>query len=206
MEQNSYMMIENHEQLKAVSDPFRSHILTMLVEQAYTGQQLAKTLEVPRSKVHYALLELERNKFIKVVHKEEKKSVVQKFYKAVAKSYFPSEQLMPHAAEVGDYFRGTVLNVLQRARLRALAAPDEAFKLKSSDPTKRPAIAMQVETRLREDQFIEWIAKYRKLVDEFYEMDGEGGKPYYLTTIGFQLDEPFFEEIDTQKKRDSNEQ
>ncbi|GAK06772.1 winged helix-turn-helix domain-containing protein [Geomicrobium sp. JCM 19038] len=88
MTQHSYMMIENHEQLKAVSDPFRSHILTMLVERAYTGQQLAKTLEVPRSKVHYALHELEKNKFIKVVHKEEKKSVVQKFLKPWQKATF----------------------------------------------------------------------------------------------------------------------
>ncbi|MGE7308008.1 ArsR/SmtB family transcription factor [Priestia megaterium] len=202
MEQKFFMLIENYEQLKTVSDPFRTKLLTLLIEQSYTGQQLAKSLEVPRSKIHYSLNELEKNGFIEVVKKEEKGSIVQKFYKATARSFIPSEKLLPHSAEIADYFRESALNVLSRARNRVLSAPEEAFQLKEGQQQDLPQIAMQIETKANEEEFIKWLKKYRELVEEFKNMNDDKGKFYYLTTVGFETDEPYFE--DNHIKEDTN--
>ncbi|MEB6550964.1 winged helix-turn-helix domain-containing protein [Heyndrickxia sporothermodurans] len=192
--QKPYMIIEDLEQLKAVSDPFRTKLLSLLLEHSYTGQQLSKLVEVPRSKVHYALSELEKHGFVEIVRTEEKGGVLQKYYKATAKGYIPSETILPYIEDVGNYYRELIINILNRARIRTLTAPEEAFNFTESIQGKQPLIAMQLETKASEEQFIQWLNKYRKLIDDFLSMSDEGGNFYYLTTIGFQIDEPYFEE------------
>lgn len=192
--QKPYMIIQDLEQLKAVSDPFRTKLLSLLLEQSYTGQQLAKLLEVPRSKVHYALNELEKHGFVEIIKTEEKGGVLQKYYKATAKGYIPSEKILPNVEDVGNYYKELIMNILNRARVRTLTAPEEAFNFAESEQGKQPLVAMQLETQATEEQFTEWVNKYRKLIDEFLNMSDEDGNFYYLTTIGFQIDEPFFEE------------
>jgi DNA-binding transcriptional ArsR family regulator len=194
MKQKSVMLIEEYEQLKAISDPFRTKILSLLIEKSYTGQQLAQLLDLSRSKIHYHLNELEKNGFIAIVRKEEKNGILQKFYKAVARGFIPSEKLLPYQSEVGDYHREMTLNVLNRARIRTLSAPEETFEVKTSNPEQWPRIAMQLETKINEEEFVAWIAKYRKLLEDFKEMKDDNGKWYYLTTVGFQMDEPYFED------------
>ena len=51
MEQKNVKIISNHNKLKILDDPFQNQVLTLSLEKAYTGQQLAKMLEVARSKV-----------------------------------------------------------------------------------------------------------------------------------------------------------
>ncbi|WP_141432192.1 helix-turn-helix domain-containing protein [Bacillus sp. 03113] len=194
MKQKSCMILKNYEQLKTISDPFRTKILMLLVEQPYTGQQLAHLLEVPRSKIHYALTELEKNGFIQVVKKEEKGGIIQKFYQSTARSYYPSDQLLPFSEDLGNYVRDLALNVLERAKIRALSAPEEAFQFNTADKEKWPMISMQLEAKVNEEEFIKWLAKYRKLLEEFNNMKDDKGKFFYMTTVGFQIDEPFFED------------
>ncbi|MDQ0272509.1 ArsR/SmtB family transcription factor [Cytobacillus purgationiresistens] len=102
--QKSYMIIEDLQQLKAVSDPFRTKIISLLLEQSYTGQNLSEILEVPRSKVHYAF-ELEKHQFVEIIRTEEKGGVLQKYYKATAKGYIPSEKILPYIDDVGNYYK-----------------------------------------------------------------------------------------------------
>ena len=193
MEQKNIKIISNHNQLKILGDPFKNQVLTLLLEKAYTGQQLAKMLEVARSKVHYALTELENNELIHVVQKEEKNGIIQKFYRAVARSFVPDEQLLPQANDFEEFYRSFYLNIWSRAKIRALTAPDEAFQ------KNKPKIAMQLEVKLREEKFKVWLDKYKALVDELIESDDDEGNYYYLSTIGFQIDEPLFEDDKTFK-------
>jgi DNA-binding transcriptional ArsR family regulator len=189
-------VIEEYEQLKAVSDPFRTKILSHLIEKAYTGQQLAQLLELARSKIHYHLNELEKNGFIRVVKTEVKNGIIQKFYRAVAWSFIPGDRLLPHRSEVEDYFREYTLNALNRARLRALSAPEEAFQLESAERDSWPRITMQMEVRVKPERFAEWLTRYRKLAQELDDMEaeeGEEGKLFYMATVGFQIEEPWFE-------------
>lgn len=190
-------IIEEYEQLKAVSDPFRTRILGHLIEKAYTGQQLAQLLELARSKIHYHLAELERTGFIRVVKTEVKNGIIQKFYRAVAWSFVPGDRLLPHRTEVENYFREQTLNALNRARLRTLHAPEEAFQVPSAERDSWPRISMQMEVKVPPDRFAEWLGRYRKLVAE---LDGMGGqdnpdsKLFYMASVGFQIEETWFEE------------
>lgn len=196
-------VIEEIEQLKAVSDPFRTKILSHLIEKAYTGQQLAQLLELSRSRIHYHLNELEKNGFIRVVKTEAKNGIIQKFYRAVAWSFIPGDKLLPHGTEVENYFREHTLNTLNRARLRALSAPEEAFRVESSERDKWPRMSMQVEVRLKPERFAAWLAKYRKMVEELDSMQDEDGKLFYLTTVGFQMDQPWFDEGEEGKEEEA---
>jgi len=186
-------IIQEYEQLKAVSDPFRTTMLYHLIEKAYTGQQLAQLLELARSKIHYHLNELEKNGFIRVVKTEVKNGIIQKFYRAVAWSFIPGDNLLPHRSEVEDYFRENTINTLNRARLRALSAPEEAFQVQSSRRDTWPRINLQMEVRTQPAKFAAWLARYREMVEELAAMEEEDGKPFYIATVGFQIDQPWFE-------------
>lgn len=203
MEQKNIKIITNHNQLKVLGDPFKNQVLTLLLEKAYTGQQLAKMLEVARSKVHYALTELENNELIHVVQKIEKNGIIQKFYRAVARSYVPDEQLLPQANDFEEFYRSFYLNIWSRAKVRALTAPDEAFQ---KDKAK---IAMQFEVKMSEEKYKEWLIRYKELVDELFKSEEEekdkDGNYYYLSTISFQIDEPQFEDDETFKGGDDND-
>jgi DNA-binding transcriptional ArsR family regulator len=197
-------IIEEYEQLKAVSDPFRTKILSHLIEKAYTGQQLAQLLELARSKVHYHLTELEKNRFIQVVKTEVKNGIIQKFYRAVAWSFIPGDSLLPHRTEVENYFREYTLNALNRARLRALSAPEEAFQVPSSERESWPRITMQMEVRLKPEKFTEWLGRYRKLLKELDGMDAPedaDSKLFYMAAVGFQIEEPWFEDGEQEEDR-----
>lgn len=195
LEQQNMKLIDTHSQLKVISDPFKNQVLYLLVEKAYTGQQLSKILEVARSKVHYALTELENNELIHIVRKEEKNGIIQKFYKAVAKKFILDEQLIPQSSDSEDYYRSSFLNILSRAKIRTLSAPEEAFQYKN------PKIGMQLEAKVNEEEFKNWLERYKKLIEEFEHMKDDKGKFYYLTTIGFQIDEPLFDGHDEDKDK-----
>jgi predicted ArsR family transcriptional regulator len=191
-------VIRDLEQLKTVSDPLRSKVLVYLIEKAYTGQQLAKLLGMARAKVHYHLNELEKHGFITVVHTELKNGIVQKFYRSVARGFIPSEELLPYVSEVENYFREATLNVLARAKLRALSAPEEAFQIPSSDRKQWSRMSTQVEVKMGKEKFASWLTRFRSLIHELDQDQDETGGWFYLTTVGFQIDEPSFafDEVD----------
>ena len=81
--------VENIEDLKVISDPFRIEILVSLGTHPQSGQELAEVMKVSRSKVHYHLKELEKHGFIKVVKQNIVNGIVQKFYLPVAKAFVP---------------------------------------------------------------------------------------------------------------------
>ena len=111
----------------------------------------------------------------------------------MARSFVPDEQLLPQANDFEEFYRSLYLNIWSREKIRALTAPDEAFQ------KNKPKIAMQLEVKLREEKFKIWLDKYKTLVDELIESDDDEGNYYYLSTIGFQIDEPLFEDDKTFK-------
>lgn len=194
-------IIEDLEQLKTVSDPLRAKVLQFLIEKAYTGQQLAKLLGMARAKVHYHLNELEKHSFITVVRTELKNGIVQKFYRAVARGFVPGENLLPYVSEVENYYRERTLSVLANARRRAITAPEEAFQIPSSDRSQWPIIMTQVEVKMSKEKYAEWLRKFRALIYELDSQQEENGEWFYLTTVGFQTNEPSFDPVDEEEER-----
>lgn len=84
------LIITELDQLKSISDPFRLQLLSMIAEEAKTGQMLADELEMPRAKVHYHLNQLLSHNIITVAYTMEKNSIIQKFYRPAAEKIVPS--------------------------------------------------------------------------------------------------------------------
>lgn len=87
-------IINDLEQLKSISDPFRLELLKMIADTPKTGQMLADELALPRAKVHYHLNQLLAHKIIRIAHTENKNSIIQKFYQPVAEKIIPSIDIL----------------------------------------------------------------------------------------------------------------
>lgn len=198
MKQMQFLMLEHFDQLKSLSDPLRCRIVSLLIPKSYTGQQLSQELEIPRAKIHYHLSELEKNGLIAVAKNEVKNGIIQKFYRAVARGFVPATHLLPNTDEVGNFLRESTIHALERARLRAIAAPERAFEIKSSDYTSWPRMTNQLQIVTSEERFIEWQQKYRALIEEFHTLelpqDDPNARWYYLITSAFEIEEPWFVE------------
>lgn len=81
--------ITDIESLKAISDSLRINILLSLKDVPMSGQEIAKAIDINRSKIHYHLNELENHGFIEVAKTEVKNGIIQKFYLPVAKAFIP---------------------------------------------------------------------------------------------------------------------
>lgn len=187
----SVYVLENYNQLKALSDSLRSQMMIYLIEHPHTGQQLAEKLGISRAKIHYHLRELEKNELIELVRKEEKNGIIQKFYQAVARGFVPGEDLLPYSSEIGEVARQSMLLLLERSKTRILAAPEEAFHKME----KWSALSAQAEAKITEAQFEKWKEKYSALLDELGEMEkaaegDENARWYYTAGIALHVDEP----------------
>lgn len=88
------MTMTSLEQLRVVADPYRLRILRMLREEELTTKMVSDALGDVPGKVHYHIKELQRLGFIKLVRKQEKGGVLEKYYRAVAKEYEPDLSLL----------------------------------------------------------------------------------------------------------------
>lgn len=89
--------LETLEQLRAIADELRSRIVEALAHRAMTATQLGELLGQPASKIHYHVRELERVGLIRLVATREKSGILEKYYRAVARSYSASRALLLNA-------------------------------------------------------------------------------------------------------------
>ncbi|MDK2823363.1 MAG: hypothetical protein PWQ67_267 [Clostridia bacterium] len=85
MEEN--LLLEDLEKIKSVADPLRVKVLKILIERQATVKQIADLLGQSSAKMHYHVKELEKQNLIKLVETIEKGGILEKYYRAVAKSY-----------------------------------------------------------------------------------------------------------------------
>ena len=210
MKQLQYFTLEHYDQLKSLSDPLRSRIVSLLIPNSLTGQQLAQELDIPRAKIHYHLNELEKNGLIAVVKNEVKNGIIQKFYRSVARGFVPAVHLLPNTNDVGSFMRQSTINAFERARIIAITAPERAFAVKSADVRDWPRSTLQMQAYATEEQMAHWYQKYRDLLEELHELeaseDDPNGKWYYMISSAFEVDEPWFQdpEKDEENEKSSN--
>lgn len=97
-------MIDSLEQLKSISNPLRVKIIHLIGIKPLTSQMLSDELEVPRSKIHYHLKELEKNGLIEVVKTEQVRNFIQMFYQPIAQSIIASPDLLLKQNESNNNF------------------------------------------------------------------------------------------------------
>lgn len=175
------------EQLKALSDPLRIKILSRLIEKPMTGQQLSEYLKISRSKIHYHLGELEKNGIIEVVRREEKKGIMQKFYRSVAKSIIPSDELMPYV-DSGSV-RQLGLEVINRLKKKILKAPLSAFKFRAGSIEDQTSLFSQFDVHMKPEEFASFLVEIETTLDRIKERDGSGEKKFAIGFTGFSLEE-----------------
>jgi DNA-binding transcriptional ArsR family regulator len=95
------LIINELDQLKSISDPFRLQLLGMMADEPKTGQMLADELELPRAKIHYHLNQLLAHNIITVSHTVEKSSIIQKFYRPAAEAIVPSINIFNFNKQTG---------------------------------------------------------------------------------------------------------
>ncbi len=198
-----YFVIETPEQLRVVSDPLRIRLLTMLITQEATGKQLGDQLQMPASKVHYHLRELESHGFIEVVRTQEKNGIVQKFYRAAAIDYVLSEDLLPSAQFDPSVMQEVLANQLRMALSRVYETREEYFHMNQNrDDVSLPLLHGMWEVRADREKLLAWQLKYQALMGELGELDqarttqDEGPKEtevgteeiFFMTSIGFLTD------------------
>jgi hypothetical protein len=89
--------VETLEQLRAIADELRTRISEALTHRAMTVTQLGEMLGKAPAKVHYHVRELERVKLVQLVAINPKSGILEKYYRAVAKSFTVSKALMMSA-------------------------------------------------------------------------------------------------------------
>ncbi|MFT8317009.1 MAG: winged helix-turn-helix domain-containing protein [Sporolactobacillus sp.] len=189
------LVIKDLNQLKTLSDPFRTKLMMLLIEKPYTGQQLAEKLNLSRARVHYHLHELEKNRLIEQVRTEEINGIVQKFYQSVAQSFLPDAALLPQKKAVSASYRQIVLSMIDRTRARALQAPDEAFSKTFTDTSDRQqleGLATYWEMNFNEELFAAFYQESRALFEKYSHLteqlkDDPTARPYFLSGFAFQV-------------------
>lgn len=122
--------INTLEQLRAVADTLRIHIIDLLVDRPMTVTQLGEALGLAPAKIHYHVRELEKVGLLQLVEKREKGGVLEKYYQPIARDFSVSKELFmtaPHddsLAVLGAYI-DQIKGGFQSAFRAALEHKDE---------------------------------------------------------------------------------
>jgi DNA-binding transcriptional ArsR family regulator len=82
-----YQVVDDPQQLKAFTDPLRVRVLTALTQRAMTNQQLADALSEPQAKVLHHIRVLLDVELIDLVESRIRGGNVEKYYRAVARTF-----------------------------------------------------------------------------------------------------------------------
>ena len=89
--------LETLEQLRAIADELRVRIVEALSHRAMTVTQLGELLGQAPAKIHYHVRELERVGLVRLVATREKSGILEKYYRAVARTFTASKTLLTNA-------------------------------------------------------------------------------------------------------------
>ena len=89
--------LETLEQLRAIADELRTRIVEALSHRAMTVTQLGEMLGQAPAKIHYHVRELERVGLVRLVATREKSGILEKYYRAVARSFTAAKTLLSGA-------------------------------------------------------------------------------------------------------------
>ena len=157
-------------QLRALADDLRGRIVSLLRERAWSTQQLAHELELPKGTVGHHLKVLERAGLIRVVHTRRVRAVTQKFYGRVARLFLFQAEDPADARAVGA------------ATLR-----DAALQLEGAPAAGTWGLVL---SRLTPADVTRFDRRLGKLLEDFRESDTPGGAPHRLVVAGWAVDRP----------------
>jgi DNA-binding transcriptional ArsR family regulator len=162
------MLLEDSERVRAYVHPVRMHILSLLVDVPATVTQVANRLDVHPANItrHFRLLE--RVGLIELVEKRDTGRNLEKYYRAVARSF--EVRIAPEQVEDA---RATALRVLRDDLSIAIGTVSGAGD--------EPAVGLLGTARLDRARIPELVDRLSALVEEFSVLDDDDGTAYHLS-------------------------
>ena len=117
-------VVDRDAQIKALANPERVRILTLLVERSGTAKQVADWIEGTRGRVHYHIKELEKAGLVEQVRTVEAGGVVEKYYRAVARNFYVARGIGEYEGLAGDV-REMISNSMLGWRRREMLEVDQ---------------------------------------------------------------------------------
>jgi DNA-binding transcriptional ArsR family regulator len=81
------LVVDELQQLRALGDPFRGRIITLLRQRAASTTDLADALQTPKGTVGHHLKVLERSGLVRVVRTRKVRALTEKYYGRVARLF-----------------------------------------------------------------------------------------------------------------------
>jgi DNA-binding transcriptional ArsR family regulator len=164
------LLVSEPEQLRALADPLRSKITGLLRERAWSTQQLARELGLPKGTVGHHLKVLERAGLIRVVRTRQVRAVTEKFY-----------------GRVGRLF---LFQIEDPADSRALGAATLRDAAGLIERAPEGASWGMVLSRLSEEDALRFERRLDKLIDDFRKSETPGGVAHRLVGAFWRVEKP----------------
>ena len=112
------LVVDAPQQLRALADPFRGRIITLLRQRAASTTELASALETPKGTVGHHLKVLEKAGLVRVVRTRKVRALTEMYYGRVARLFvLKTDDSMP-----GDVKRGAIAAMMLRQAADELIA------------------------------------------------------------------------------------
>jgi DNA-binding transcriptional ArsR family regulator len=156
------LVVAEPAQLRALADDVRSAVISLLRERAYSTQQLAEKLGIPKGTVGHHLKVLEHAGLIHVVRTRQVRAVTEKFYGRTARLFLYKTEDPADARAIGATMLRTAANEIERSQ------EGTGFGITKASLTKNDLD--RLERRLK------------KLMEDFRAADSRDGEPYAFAT------------------------
>ncbi|WP_414840409.1 ArsR family transcriptional regulator [Carnobacterium sp. TMP28] len=180
-------VIKNYAQLKTISDPLRVKIVIMLIEKELTVTEISKEIGLEKAKVFYHLKELEKQKMIAIVRKEEVKGNIYKYYRATHNGFKIDKNLLPLSKEYAeDVYSSLIMQQLENTK--------EVISKNKQLITEETSMSQTVQISCSKKQFDLWKEKYNQLITELDQIESDSNDhTFYINTTAIEIENNVFE-------------
>jgi DNA-binding transcriptional ArsR family regulator len=160
------LVVSQPEQLRALADEVRTAVIALLRERAFSIQQLAEKLGIPKGTVGHHVKVLESAGLIHVVRTRKVRAVTEKFYGRTARLFLFQTEDPADARGIGTAMLRQAANELGRAE------PSGGFGHTKASLSRKDAA--RFERRLK------------RLMEDFLAAESPDGEPYALVTAMYK--------------------
>jgi DNA-binding transcriptional ArsR family regulator len=162
------LILESMKQVKAISNPIRYQMANLLAEQAMTGSQIARALNIPRQRAHNHLKTLQEAGIIKLEEEKINKGMLEKYYRAVAKSILMSSNFgediyaseSPETKNAQNKHFKEIKNIMLKQAEADLNQPDALKKIGSLRSSRQYTVFLTPEQEREASQQLINILEY----------------------------------------------
>lgn len=179
-------LIESIEQMRAVADELRLRILELLAQRGMTATQVSAALGEQPAKVHYHVRELERVGLVKLTETREKGGILEKYYRAVARTITVPGTLLGQASpDEGLAVISEYLAVITQGFLRVAAT---ALRERALEGDQAPLVSvMSNELWVTRDEMRALLQDLQRLFEPYAAPRGvPGEREVTVASVYFQ--------------------